>query len=71
MSSAAAVTASTLAQSTQKSKASSGRISGMRCGWDAAHKAEGKPFSLTFGTYVAKEAAQKCEWTPLAVEKVN
>jgi len=40
-------------------------------GWDAAHKAEGKPFSLTFRIYVAKEAAQKCEWTPLAVEKVN
>jgi hypothetical protein len=26
--------------------------------------AEGKPFSLTFRTYVPKEAAQKCEWTP-------
>ena len=50
---------------------SSGTITGMRGGWDAAHKAEGKPFSLTFRIYVAKEATQKCEWTPLAVEKVN
>jgi hypothetical protein len=30
-----------------------------------------QPFSLTFRIYVAKEAAQKCEWLPLAVEKVN
>jgi hypothetical protein len=33
--------------------------------------AEGKPFSLTFRTYVPKEAAQKCEWTPPPLEKVN
>ena len=33
--------------------------------------AEGKSFSLTFRTYVPKEAAQKCEWTPPPLEKVN
>lgn len=33
--------------------------------------AEGKPFSLTFRAYVPKEAAQKCEWTPPALQKVN
>ena len=33
--------------------------------------AEGKPFSLTFRTYVPKEAAQKCEWTPPPLAKVN
>ena len=33
--------------------------------------AEGKPFSLTFRVYVPKEAAQKCEWTPPALQKVN
>jgi hypothetical protein len=33
--------------------------------------AEGEPFSLTFRTYVPKEAAQKCEWTPPPLEKVN
>jgi hypothetical protein len=33
--------------------------------------AEGKPFSLTFRTYVPKEAAQTCEWTPPALGKVN
>ena len=33
--------------------------------------AEGKPFSLTFRAYVPREAAQKCEWTPPALEKVN
>jgi hypothetical protein len=33
--------------------------------------AEGKPFSLTFRTYVPKEAARTCEWTPPALEKVN
>jgi hypothetical protein len=33
--------------------------------------AEGKPFSLTFRAYVPKEAAQTCEWTPPALEKVN
>jgi hypothetical protein len=33
--------------------------------------AEGKPFSLTLRTYVPKEAAQKCEWTPPALEKVK
>jgi hypothetical protein len=33
--------------------------------------AEGKPFSLTFRAYVPKDAAQTCEWTPPALEKVN
>jgi hypothetical protein len=33
--------------------------------------AEGKPFSLTFPIYVPKPAAQKCEWTPPPLEKVN
>jgi hypothetical protein len=33
--------------------------------------AEGKPFSLTFRTYVPKEAAQRCEWTPPPLAKVN
>jgi hypothetical protein len=33
--------------------------------------AEGKPFSLTFRTYVPKEAAQKCAWTPPPLAKVN
>jgi hypothetical protein len=33
--------------------------------------AEGKPFSLTFRTYVPKEAVQKCEWTPPPLAKVN
>ncbi len=33
--------------------------------------AEGKPFSLNFRTYVPREAAQKCEWTPPPLEKVN
>jgi hypothetical protein len=33
--------------------------------------AEGKPFSLTFRTYVPKVAAQKCEWTPPALAKIN
>jgi len=33
--------------------------------------AEGKPFSLTFRTYVPKEAARICEWTPPPLEKVN
>lgn len=33
--------------------------------------AEGKPFSLTFRTYVPKEAARKCEWTPPPVQRVN
>jgi hypothetical protein len=33
--------------------------------------AEGKPFSLTFRTYVSKEAAQTCEWTPPPLQKVN
>jgi hypothetical protein len=33
--------------------------------------AEGKPFSLTFRAYVPKEAAQKCEWTPPPLEKMN
>lgn len=33
--------------------------------------AEGKPFSLTFRTYVPKEAAAKCEWTPPPLEKLN
>jgi hypothetical protein len=32
---------------------------------------EGKPFSLTLRTYVPKEAAQKCEWAPPALEKVH
>jgi hypothetical protein len=40
-------------------------------GWNAAHEAEGKPFSLTFRICVAKEAAQRCEWTPPAVERVK
>jgi hypothetical protein len=40
-------------------------------GWNAAHEAEGKPFSLTFRICVAKEAAQKREWTPPAVEKAK
>jgi hypothetical protein len=31
--------------------------------------AEGKPFSLTFRTYVPKEAARRCEWTPAAVTR--
>jgi hypothetical protein len=33
--------------------------------------AEGKSFSLTFRTYVPKEAAQKCEWTPPSVTKID
>jgi hypothetical protein len=33
--------------------------------------AEGKPFSLTFRTYVPKAAAQKCEWTPPALQRVQ
>ena len=33
--------------------------------------ADSKPFSLTFRVYVPKEAAQKCEWTPPALQKVN
>jgi hypothetical protein len=33
--------------------------------------AEGKPFSLTLRTYVPKEAAQKCAWTPPPLEKVD
>jgi hypothetical protein len=33
--------------------------------------AEGKPFSLTFRTYVPREAARTCQWTPPALEKVN
>jgi hypothetical protein len=33
--------------------------------------AEGKPFSLTFRTYVPKEAAQTCEWTPPPLVKSN
>jgi hypothetical protein len=33
--------------------------------------ADGKPFSLTFRTYVPKETVQKCEWTPPALQKVN
>ena len=33
--------------------------------------AQGKPFSLTFRSYVPKEAARTCEWTPPALEKVN
>jgi hypothetical protein len=32
---------------------------------------EGKPFSLTFRTYVPKEAAQRCEWAPPALAKVD
>ncbi len=33
--------------------------------------AEGKPFSLTFRTYVPKEAAQRCDWTPPPLMKSN
>ena len=33
--------------------------------------AEDKPFSLTFRTYVPKEAAQQCEWTPPPLTKIN
>jgi hypothetical protein len=33
--------------------------------------AEGKPFSLTFRTYVPKGVAQKCEWSPPPLEKAN
>jgi hypothetical protein len=33
--------------------------------------AESKPFSLTFRTYVPKEAAQKCDWSPPPLVKVN
>jgi hypothetical protein len=33
--------------------------------------AESKPFSLTFRTYVPKEAAQQCEWTPPPLAKIN
>jgi hypothetical protein len=33
--------------------------------------AEGKPFSLTFRTYVPKEAARTCEWTPPPLTKIN
>ena len=33
--------------------------------------ADGKPFSLTFRTYVPKEAAQKCDWTPPPLTKIN
>ena len=32
---------------------------------------EGKPFSLTFRTYVPKEIVKRGEWTPLPVTKVN
>jgi hypothetical protein len=33
--------------------------------------AEGKPFSLTFRAYVPKPIAQKCEWTPPPLAKIN
>lgn len=33
--------------------------------------ADGKPFSLTFRTYVPKDAPQKCEWTPPALQRVQ
>jgi hypothetical protein len=33
--------------------------------------AESKPFSLTFRTYVSKKAAQKREWTPPPLAKMN
>ena len=32
---------------------------------------EGKPFSLTFRTYVPKEVVKRGEWTPAPVTKVN
>jgi hypothetical protein len=32
---------------------------------------EGKPFSLTFRTYVPKEVARECEWTPPPITKIN
>lgn len=33
--------------------------------------AEGKPFSLTYRSYVPKEIVKKCEWTPPALTKLN
>jgi hypothetical protein len=33
--------------------------------------AEGKPFSLTFRSYVPKQAAQQCEWTPPPVTQTK
>jgi hypothetical protein len=33
--------------------------------------AEGKPFALTFRTYVPKDVVKRCAWTPPAVTKVN
>jgi hypothetical protein len=33
--------------------------------------AEGKPFSLTFRTYVAKDLIKQGEWQPSAVTRVN
>jgi hypothetical protein len=33
--------------------------------------AEGKPFALTFRTYVPKDVVKRCEWTPPALTKVN
>jgi hypothetical protein len=33
--------------------------------------AAGKPFSLTYRTYVPKDAMRRCEWTPPALEAVE
>lgn len=33
--------------------------------------AQGKPFSLTFRTYVPKDVVKRCEWTPAPVTEVN
>lgn len=33
--------------------------------------AEGKPFSLTFRTYVPKDIVKRCEWTPAPVTEVK
>jgi hypothetical protein len=33
--------------------------------------AEGRPFSLTFRTYVPKDVVKRCQWTPPAVTRLN
>jgi hypothetical protein len=46
-------------------------IGSRRCGngWNAAHEAEGKPYTLTSRICVEIEAAQECAWTPPTMQK--
>jgi hypothetical protein len=60
-----------LAQSSQKSKASRGRITGIRWRIGCSAQCGRQAVFATFRIYVAKEAAQVCKWTPLALEKIN